>query len=1160
MLEKSYPKAMLCVVGAFFVTASCVLADGAPPVEMPFKQVGHALMVNFSGGPLQLVLEGRSGDGWKPLSVKYVTQRPHRTTVDRSGRWVMVSSRGVASFAKPKGYTAGQLRVMGSPAKHPASVVVRQKEFVSDAADSNAAGREISLNTSNVMLSAAQTTVADSTVTGISPTIVESDIWKVIGNQVFFFNQYRGLQVFDISNPATPVRTGSLRLPASGEQFFALDAAGTKLALLGRDTDPPAGMSNSLWWYDGSYSVFVLSVTDGTPSLATKLPVTGRVVDSRFIGSRLYLLTTQYYTEDGSYEPRNVVLGFDFANPLQPMALAPLELPGESYPVLQASGDTLLVASTVWNWSVVTDYTRDSYVQVVDIGGPDGQPVLIKTLHTKGSVSDKFKLNVADGVISAVSNVWGGWNRPSQTWVETFSARGEATEPLGQLEIVQARGESLHATRFDGDRVYVVTFRRIDPLFVVDLSNPAAPSLMGHVEVLGWSTYIEPFGDRLLTVGVEQSKVTVSLFDVSNPAAPALLSRVPLGGDYSWSEANYDEKAVGFFPERGVLLVPYQTMTGGTWQNATAVVSVTPSAVSYQSSILHKFTARRAALAGENIISISGQEMLVESATDLTAPKLLAEVTLSWTVDRVLPFGDSHLIQLEEGTNRMGYYGGFLPVIRSSGYERDAMLRISSADDPDALVEEIHMGPGPAIGAVQKGGRLYVAQFVRSDNDDADLIRTWVFDTSSPPALPVVANVDSTLPAEAGRLNVSDALALWPDDSTLVWHIPTYAYWSPIIVLRSVNTLALAAADSVLASTQSLSVNSVSSTSLSSGKLTLGSVSSTPTVGSRTLTSSPTASSATLSLASDTLSSAVAGQATLNIAASAGRLSFYPWWWNRSGNVAAVVCPVSVDPGGTPTALETISIGGDVGTSVRTNNCKAFAAGGFVFTSYVEEPDYYYGGTVIFTTTSQNGDASNAGQRSRPWLQVLDFRTPGSPVVRDRVSIPGELVSVSNVDDRGAILLTSNVSCSHIHACAYDGVNAYKVDTWTGEADLISADAAGRLFLANAWNDPAVTSLGFDTATSKLKVLGTLTLPHTIYQMHVANGFLLTSNWGQVEATAITAEGDFGSMASFDTPAQLWIQVRRASIVPGVGIWLPVSAYGVEFLSFLDLAAAASLP
>src|SRR5262249_23696593 len=131
-----------------------------------------------------------------------------------------------------------------------------------------------------------------------------------------------------------------------------------------------------------------------------------------------------------------------------------------------------------------------------------------------------------------------------------FGAPGDIVK-LGDLELGQ--GEQLHATRFDGNLVYVVTFFRIDPLWVVDLSQPANPHLPGSIQVPGWSTYLAPLGPRLVTVGVQSTRVAVSLFDVHVPAKPAALSQVLLGQNYSWSEANNDEKAFTVLPDIGLI-------------------------------------------------------------------------------------------------------------------------------------------------------------------------------------------------------------------------------------------------------------------------------------------------------------------------------------------------------------------------------------------------------------------------------------------------------------------------------------------------------------------------------------------------------------------------------------------------------------------------------
>src|SRR5258708_27773824 len=165
------------------------------------------------------------------------------------------------------------------------------------------------------------------------------------------------------------------------------------------------------------------------------------------------------------------------------------------------------------------------------------------SLSTAGRVPDKFKLNYTNSVFTSISEDW-RWitGQGPITKLETFrlpdprSMGPGGISKLGELEL--GSGEQLHATRFDGNLVYVVTFFQIDPLWVVDLSDPAKPHIAGSVNVPGWSSYIAPQGDRLVTVGVESHPVAVSLFDVPNPTQPTLLGHLILGGNYSWGDAN----------------------------------------------------------------------------------------------------------------------------------------------------------------------------------------------------------------------------------------------------------------------------------------------------------------------------------------------------------------------------------------------------------------------------------------------------------------------------------------------------------------------------------------------------------------------------------------------------------------------------------------------
>jgi hypothetical protein len=126
------------------------------------------------------------------------------------------------------------------------------------------------------------------------------------------------------------------------------------------------------------------------------------------------------------------------------------------------------------------------------------------------------------------------------------------------------RGQQIYAVRMIGEVGYVVTFQRTDPLYTLDLSDPANPAVVGELEIPGYSAYLHPVGDGLL-LGVGQDatdtgQVTgaqVSLFDVSDPAHPTRLDQVALDADGSAVE--YDHRAFLHWEPTGLTLLPVTT-------------------------------------------------------------------------------------------------------------------------------------------------------------------------------------------------------------------------------------------------------------------------------------------------------------------------------------------------------------------------------------------------------------------------------------------------------------------------------------------------------------------------------------------------------------------------------------------------------------------------
>jgi hypothetical protein len=108
--------------------------------------------------------------------------------------------------------------------------------------------------------------------------VVESDIWVVEGDTLYFFNQYRGLQVVDLVKPDAPVLKGTFPMPGAGEQMYVL--AGQRVALLAHD---PCNQ----WGTDSESAVVVVDASVNPPTEVARLPLRGRIVESRKVGNRV---------------------------------------------------------------------------------------------------------------------------------------------------------------------------------------------------------------------------------------------------------------------------------------------------------------------------------------------------------------------------------------------------------------------------------------------------------------------------------------------------------------------------------------------------------------------------------------------------------------------------------------------------------------------------------------------------------------------------------------------------------------------------------------------------------------------------------------------------------------------------------------------------------
>ncbi len=188
----------------------------------------------------------------------------------------------------------------------------------------------------------------------------------------------------------------------------------------------------------------------------------------------------------------------------------------------------------------------------------------VASADVRGWVHDQFSLDEKDSYLRvATTTSWS--NQSSAVYV-----LDENLHLVGSLVGI-AQGESIYSARFVDDTLYLVTFRRTDPLFVIDLSIPSLPRVVGELTMPGFSNYLHPMDkDHILGIGSLDGNVKISVYDVSNPTAPVEAAQWVLEG-YSSSYAIYDHKEVLYDGGLGLLVVP---ISGYSWSYNGSMDSV----------------------------------------------------------------------------------------------------------------------------------------------------------------------------------------------------------------------------------------------------------------------------------------------------------------------------------------------------------------------------------------------------------------------------------------------------------------------------------------------------------------------------------------------------------------------------------------------------------
>ena len=478
--------------------------------------------------------------------------------------------------------------------------------------------------------------------------VQEGDIIKNDGKYIYI-NTNKGLKIID-SSPQAPEIVNTIAIPEN-TSISEIFSSGNKLIVIGQNNyfyimDKPARDSMGVIepsimpprYYEDRTNVLIYNIEDiNKPILEREYLFDGNYLSGRVIDDSFYLINNKYlnlgyryydnydidiplpYYTDVLNNERNE-FGYDeikyFPNYIDTryMYTIGIDLSDTSskpdVDVFLGGTDTIYVSKGNL-YAAVTDYSYDYRTSQLEEFSPEysTSTVIYKFELNKGKIGKAVQGEVPGAIINQFSmdehkdtfriatTTGDMWRNTSKNNVYILD---ENLKVLGKLEGL-AEGERIYSTRFAGDRVYMVTFRQVDPLFAIDTSNPRAPELKGMLKIPGYSTYLHMVDeDHILGFGydTEESQwggtvtggLKISMFDVSNVNKPKETFMEVIGRAGTYSELLYNHKALMFSLDKGLMAFPLSRAAENYKSdfNGAYVYNVSHDSISLRNTITHK--------------------------------------------------------------------------------------------------------------------------------------------------------------------------------------------------------------------------------------------------------------------------------------------------------------------------------------------------------------------------------------------------------------------------------------------------------------------------------------------------------------------------------------------------------------------------------------------
>jgi uncharacterized secreted protein with C-terminal beta-propeller domain len=322
------------------------------------------------------------------------------------------------------------------------------------------------------------------------------------------------------------------------------------------------------------------------PTLTRNVSSDGTYLTSRMIGDYIYVLINQptmtsqsnvtipkiTYPDHTEEVPPNGIFytsitdSFEtYVNVIAVNIQNDHEKPNEKSYLLGRASTTYVSQNNIFiTYQTYQDQTQQTGIHKISID--EGRINYEATGQVPGYVLNQFSMDEHNGYFRIATTT-------GQVWKMLSTSRNHVYVLDTNLDIVGALedlapGEKIYSARFMGNRCYLVTFKKIDPLFVIDLTTPTDPQVLGQLKITGYSDYLHPYDENHIigigkeTIEAEEGNfawyqgVKISLFDVTNVSSPKEIAKYEIGDRGTDSPILTDHKAFLFDKNRNLLVIP----------------------------------------------------------------------------------------------------------------------------------------------------------------------------------------------------------------------------------------------------------------------------------------------------------------------------------------------------------------------------------------------------------------------------------------------------------------------------------------------------------------------------------------------------------------------------------------------------------------------------